>query len=112
MKRSRDGDEEKPKRETVFIVCVNGEGDIQTCSVELTEEEIALLVPRFVRSTWRDRCKEVEAKGPAAEVLHQIYFYAKGMGGDLYEKSAATDVSTIDIANTRARTIVWLDWIN
>lgn len=112
MKRSRDGEEEPPKRETVFIVCVNGEGDVQTCSVELTEEEIALLVPRFVRSTGLDRCNEIEAKGPAADVLHQIYFYAKGMGGDLYEKSAATDVSTIDIASARARTIVWFDWIN
>jgi hypothetical protein len=112
MKRSRDGGEQDPKREMVFIVCVNGEGDVQTCSVELTEEEIALLVPRFVRSTGLDRCTEVEAKGPAAEVLHQIYFYAKGMGGDLYEKSAAIDVSTVDIANTRARTIVWFDWIN
>lgn len=119
MKRSRDGEaeaQEQTKRETVFIVSIHKSGGFATYSAQLTEAEIALLVPAFVGSKQSARAHEVLLNGPASGVLKKIYHY-RNAKYDLtyvnnepdtwYEQAPVTFVPFDAPAATQGRTIVW-----
>ena len=125
MKRGREDAEEEEEEidttkkkeeqtELVFALAKMDDGDSFTCSAQLTEAEIALLVPKFVDSGPIDRCDEVNSNGPAARALKKFYKYVEyDQGTDVghfLEGAPITDVSTVDLANTRARTIVWFGY--
>jgi len=136
MKRSRGGEEEGQNEEKkkiehtisvlavaikdaknteditkpVFIVHIL-EDDFITYRAELTQEEIDLIAPRFVRTGPIDRQEEVTQNGPAAAVLKKIMKYKiDGDDGILYESSGWVSVSSDVIAETPANTIVWFGY--
>ena len=113
MKRSRDGEQEEKKIEDtkpVFIVNVL-EDDFHTYRVDLTQEEIDLIVPDFVRSAPLDRAQEVSLGGPAAPVLKKIMKYKTDKEfGVFHEHSGLVSVSSDVVAETVANTIVWFGY--
>ena len=90
----------------MFIVNVR-EDDFDTFRADLTQEEIDLIVPDFVRSGPIDRQQEVSMDGPAAPVLRKIMKYkTDGDDGIFHEHSGWVSVSSDVIAETVANTIV------
>lgn len=114
MKRSRDdGDEEQPiteAKEMVYVVDVLDDGSASVYVADLTKEEIALIVPRFVGSGPICRNEEVSNDGPAAHVLRKFQHYVEEDPGCWYAEGPVKEVGFLELANSRARTIVWDAW--
>lgn len=118
MKRSRDNEEEEvkgkndePTTKLVFIVSIGEDHDFKTFRADLTQAELDLLAPRFVRSGPNDRESEVSTNGPAAAVLRKIMEYRVDPDdGAFGEFEGWVEASSAFVSENAAHTIVWFDF--